>query len=248
MPNAAAGRLHPLQLLQSDSCSLLKLHSESSSKRSESSNEKRSFSSHSIKWPERQAPSSVAPFAIPDSAAAPAFLEHAPLPPPALLLFPPPLLPVPPLPLPPDLPALRPPPTPPLPPAPPPPPPPPPPPLPEDRARLPASFNCRTKRQHYATLRASLVVSVTPGFAGTIEPHPSRRAPENLRKGINDLLYPPITLSPPPVFRFSRLIARDILTHVCNSFPNFILENREKETLLRIHRRSGLVRILIIIT
>lgn len=144
MPNAAAGRLHPLQLLQSDSCSLLKLHSESSSKRSESSNEKRSFSSHSIKWPERPAPSSVAPLLIPDSAAAaPAFLEHAPLPPPPLLLLPllppPPLLPVPPLPLPPDLPALR-PPTP--------PPPPPPPPLPEDRARLPASFNCRTKRQH----------------------------------------------------------------------------------------------------
>lgn len=146
MPKATAGRRHPLQLLQSDSCSLLKLHRESSSKRSESSNEKRSFSSHSIKWPERPAPSSVAPLAIPESvaAAAPALLEQAP-PPPLwllllLLLLPPPLLPaplfpVPPLP-PPDLPVLR------------PTPPPPPPPLPDDRARLPASFNCRTTRQH----------------------------------------------------------------------------------------------------
>ncbi|KYN04786.1 hypothetical protein ALC62_04345 [Cyphomyrmex costatus] len=85
-PNAGGSRLHPRQLLQSDSGSLLKLHSESSSKRSESSKEKRSFSSHSIRCP-------------------PAVL------PPAR-----------------------------------PPPPPPPPPLPEDRARLPASFNYRANQ------------------------------------------------------------------------------------------------------
>ncbi|KYQ51313.1 hypothetical protein ALC60_09604 [Trachymyrmex zeteki] len=88
-PNAGGSRLHPRQLLQSDSGSLLKLHSESSSKRSESSKEKRSFSSHSIRCPPAAA-------------------------------------------LPPVLPPPR--------------PPPPPPPLPEDRARLPASFNYRANQ------------------------------------------------------------------------------------------------------
>lgn len=123
-PNVAVGRLHPRQLLQRDSGSLLKLHRESSSKRSESSKEKRSFSSHSIKCPPAGPAASSA--TIPGSAAAPAapaFLADAP-PAPAAPPFPP-LAPV-----------LR----------PPPPPPPPPPPLPDDRARLPASFNCRANQ------------------------------------------------------------------------------------------------------
>lgn len=149
IPNVGGSRLHPRQLLHSDSGSLLKLHRESSSKRSESSKEKRSFSSHSIRCPPPD-PASSAPILLGSAAApaAPAFLEAAvlPSPPPLLLASPPPLAPTPappPLPLAPAAPPL------PLPPASPflppvrPPAPPPPPPLPEDRARLPASFNCR---------------------------------------------------------------------------------------------------------
>ncbi|XP_011879088.1 PREDICTED: WAS/WASL-interacting protein family member 3-like [Vollenhovia emeryi] len=148
IPNAGGSRLQPRQLLQSDSGSLLKLHRESSSKRSESSKEKRSFSSHSIRCPPAGPAASSA--TIPGSAAAlaaPAFLEPAPPgppppPPPSPSPSPPPPPPPPPPPTPPAGPLL------PLPVLPPvrPPPPPPPPPLPEDRARLPASFNCRANQ------------------------------------------------------------------------------------------------------
>lgn len=144
-PNVAVGRLHPRQLLQRDSGSLLKLHRESSSKRSESSKEKRSFSSHSIKCPPAGPAASSA--TIPGSAAVaavPAFLADAP--PPAAPPFPP-LAPV--------LPAVR------------PPPPPPPPPLPEDRARLPASFNCRANQhtRHHERSPATTTVVLDTSLA-----------------------------------------------------------------------------------
>jgi len=88
-PLPAAGFFQPRQLLHSDSGSELQLHRESSSKRMESSELKRSISSgfHSLAAapaPSRPAPPPPAPSAPAPTAAAP--------PPPPLLLLPPPLL------------------------------------------------------------------------------------------------------------------------------------------------------------